>query len=135
MFKQRLLLGIVSGLLAGLAAFIYQRVYSKSLGIDFSDIAKPAGIIISCTVGCIVAALGYWVMEKLLKSKTEIIFNLLFAVLSFASILPAFAAKLPLDATSPELFPGMVIPMHFFPVLAFFTLEPIFIKPQSRKIF
>ena len=133
MLKQRLALGLVAGLMAGLAAFIYQRVYSSSLGVDFSNIAKPVGIFISSTVGCLIAALGYWILEKMLKDKTEIVFNLLFAVLSFASILPAFSTKLPLDITSPELFPGLVIPMHFFPALAFFTLEPLFIKNRKAN--
>lgn len=135
-FKPLVSLGVVSGALAGVAAFVYEKVYSSSLGIDFSNIAKPAAIIISCIVGCLVAAVGYWLMSKIFKDKTEPIFNLLFAVLSFLSILPAFAVKLPLDATSPELFPGMVIPMHFFPALAFFTIEPFFIKTKiaDRKV-
>ena len=131
MFKQLLFLGIVSGLLAGLAAFIYQRVYSTALGVDFSAIAKPAAVVISSTVGCIIAAVGYWILSKLLKGNTEPVFNLLFAILSFASILPAFSTKLPLDVTSPELFPGLVIPMHFFPALAFFTLEPLFFRNKK----
>ena len=133
MFKPLLFLGIVSGVLAGLAAFIYQRVYSSALGVDFSVIAKPAAVVITSTVGCIIAAVGYWILDKLLKDKTEPVFNLLFAVLSFASILPAFSTKLPLDIASPELFPGLVIPMHFFPALAFFTIEPLFIKNKKTN--
>lgn len=133
MFKRLLLLGITSGILAGIAALIYQKVYSSSLGVDFSGVAKPVGIVITNVIGCMIAACGYWILEKWLKNRTEVVFNLLFAVLSFASILPAFAAKLPLDITSPEMFPGMVIPMHFFPVLAYFTLEPVFIKMRTAN--
>jgi hypothetical protein len=128
MLKRLLLLGVVSGILAGIVALIYQKVYSSSVGADFSDIAKPAGIIISNIVGCIIAAFGYWILAKWLKNKTEIVFNFIFVILSFASMLPAFAVKLPLTVNSPELFPGLVIPMHFLPALAWFTLEPLFIK-------
>jgi hypothetical protein len=128
MFKRLLLLGITSGILAGIAALIYQKVYSSSLGVDFSSIAKPIAIIATNIIGCVIAACGYWILAKWLKDKTEIVFNFLFAILSFASILPAFAAKLPLEINSPEVFPGLVIPMHFFPVLAYFTLEPLFIN-------
>ncbi len=128
MLKRLLLLGIVSGVLAGIVALIYQKVYSSSVGADFSAIAKPVGIMISNIVGCLIAAVGYWILSKWLKGKTEIVFNFIFMILSFASMLPAFAAKLPLDVASPELFPGLVIPMHFFPALAWFTLEPLFIK-------
>ncbi len=132
MFKRLLLLGLISGVLAGIAALIYQKVYSSSVGADFSNIAKPVGIMISNVVGCIIAAVGYWILNKWLKEKTEIVFNFIFVILSFASIIPAIGAKLPLDVNSPELFPGLVIPMHFFPALAFFTIEPLFIKISEK---
>ena len=54
--------------------------------------------------------------------------NFVFAILTFASILGPFATKLPLDVEMPELFPGLTVPMHFFPALAWFTLKPLFIK-------
>ena len=128
MLKRLLLLGVVSGILAGIVALIYQKVYSSSVGADFSNIAKPVGIVMSNIVGCLIAALGYWILNKWLKAKTEIVFNFIFMILSFASMLTVFAAKLPLDVNAPELFPGLVIPMHFFPARAWFTLEPLFIK-------
>jgi len=134
MLKRLLILSVVSGLLAGIASLIYQKVYSTSLGVDFSKFAKPAGIVISCVVGCIIAALGYWLLNKLLKNKTEIVFNFIFAILSFVTIVGAFAAKLPLDTTSPELFPGLVIPMHFFPALAWLTLRPLFFNNNKEVV-
>jgi hypothetical protein len=137
MLKRLLLLGGVSGILAGVASVIYQRVYTSSLGADFSAIAKPAAIVISCIVGCLIAAFGYWLLDKWLKDKTEIVFNFIFVILSFASILSAFAVKLPLEVATPELFPGLVVPMHFFPALAWFTIKPLFLKNTEpyRKIF
>ena len=134
MLKRLLLLGVVSGILAGIASLIYQKVYSTSLGVDFSKIAKPVGIVISCVVGCLIAALGYWLLNKWLKNKTEIVFNFLFVILSFATIVGAFAAKLPLDTTSPELFPGLVRPMHFFPALAWLTLRPLFFNTNNPAV-
>ncbi len=132
MIRKVLLLAIISGILAGVASLIYQKVYTSSLGADFTKIAKPVGIMISCVTGNVLAGLGYWAADKWLKSKGEIIFNFIFAILSFATILGAFAAKLPLDTASPELFPGLVVPMHFFPALAWFTLKPIFIRNQTN---
>ncbi len=128
MLKRLLLLGVISGILAGVVALIYQKIYSSSVGADFSSVVKPVGVMISNIVGCVIAALGYWILSKWLKSKTEIVFNFVFVILSFASMLPVFAAKLPLTISSPELFPGLAIPMHFFPALAWSTLEPLFIK-------
>ena len=129
MFKKALLLGIISGLLAGVAALVYSRVYHSSLGADFTKVVWPVRIMAASLFGGVLAAIGYWAADRLLKEKGEIVFNLLFSILSFASLLAPFAAKLPLDIETPELFPGMVIPMHFFPALAWFTLKPLFIRP------
>jgi len=128
MFKKLLLLGAVAGLLAGIASLIYQKVYSASLGDGFTTIVKPVSVIAANVLGCLIAASGYMVLYKWLKDRGEIVFNFVFTILSFASIVAPFAAKLPFDIEAPELFPGLVIPMHFFPALAWFTLKPLFIK-------
>ncbi|MEO5891028.1 MAG: hypothetical protein ABIQ31_12285 [Ferruginibacter sp.] len=128
MFKNSLLLGAVSGILAGIASIIYQKVYAMSLGADFAGIAKPVTIILAAVLSSLVAASGYWLANKWLRNKGEIVFNLIFVIFSFASIFTAFGAKLPIDIEAPELFPGLVVPMHFFPALAWFTLKPLFIK-------
>ena len=75
MLKRLLLLGAVSGTLAGIACLVYQKAYASSLGADFSKIAKPAGIMISCIVGWLLAALGYSLLNRFLKNKTEVVFN------------------------------------------------------------
>lgn len=137
MLKKSLLLGAVSGILAAIASIIYQKVYTGSLGADFTAIAKPLNIVITSLVGSLVAATGYWLFTKWFKNKGEIIFNLVFVILSFASILGAFAFRLPFDIEMPELFPGLVVPMHFFPALAWFTLKPLFLQSYEpyKKIF
>jgi len=134
MVKRTLLLGLVSGLLAGIAALVYQKVYTSSLGADFSKIVKPAGIILTSVIGTLIASIGYWLLHKALKGKTDVVFNLLFAILTFASIIPAFGMKLPLDMETPELFPGLVIPMHFFPILAWMTLRPMFLRDAREYV-
>lgn len=128
MFKKLLLLGLVSGVLAGLAALIYQKIYVNSLGADFSAIVKPVNIVIVCTLAGLLASTGYGLLTKWLPRAGEIIFNFVLVILTFASILGPFATKLPLDIEMPELFPGLTVPMHFFPALAWFTLKPLFIK-------
>ncbi len=132
MFRKALLLGIVSGLLAGVAALVYAKVYHSSLGADFSKVVWPVRIILASLFGGVLAAIGYWAAIKLFATKGEIVFNLLFSILSFVTLLAPFATKLPLDIEAPELFPGMVIPMHFFPALAWFTLKPLFISAGQQ---
>ena len=128
MFKRLLLLGIVSGLLAGIAGIIYAHVYYTVNEADFSKVASTVNIIAGSLFGGVLAAIGFWVLDRWLKSKGEIVFNFIFSLLSFVTLLGPIAAKLPLDIQTPELFPGMVIPMHFFPALAWYTLKPLFIK-------
>ena len=131
MFKQALLLGIVSGLLAGIAGLVYAHLYFTINEADFSKVASTVRILSSSLFGGVLAAIGYTAILKWLKGKGEIVFNLLFTILSFASLLLPIAFKLPLKIETPELFPGMVIPMHFFPALGWYTLKPLFI-PSSQ---
>jgi len=130
MFKKALLLGIVSGLLAGIAGLIYAHLYYSINEADFSKVAPTIRIIASSLAGGVLAAIGFTILNKWLKRNGEIVFNLLFSIISFASLLMPIAYKLPTSLETPELFPGMVIPMHFFPALAWFTLKPLFIRGQ-----
>jgi hypothetical protein len=132
MFNKSLLLGIVSGVMAGIASLIYAKVYHSSLGADFSKVVTTVKIFALSIFGTVLAAIGYWMLNKWLRKSGEIVFNLLFAILSFASLLAPFATKLPLTLEAPELFPGMVIPMHLFPFMAWFTLKPFFFPGTYR---
>lgn len=137
MFKRSFLLGLVAGLLAGVASLVYQKVYASSLGTDFAGIVKPVSILTASLFMGLLAALLYWALTKWIGNKGEVVFNFLLVILSFAGILFPFAAQLPLDIEMPELFPGLVVPMLFFPALAWFTLKPLFIRSgeQYRKVF
>lgn len=128
MFKKALSLGIVSGFLAGMAGIIYAHLYYSINEADFSKVASSIRVIMSSLGGGVLAAIGFTLLNKWLKRNGEIVFNLLFSILSFASLLMPIAFKLPTSLETPELFPGMVIPMHFFPALAWFTLKPLFIR-------
>jgi len=103
-------------------------MYYKINEADFSRVASTVRILAASLFGGIVAAIGYTVLDKMLKAKGEIVFNFVFTLLSFASLLLpiGFRSNPPID--TPELFPGMVIPMHFFPALAWYTLKPLFIR-------
>jgi len=128
MYKRSLSLGLVSGVLSGLASVIYQHVYNAAVGADFSNIVTIVSIIIASIFGCSVAAIGYVWFSKWFKSKANQVFNLVFVVFCILTIVSPIAFKLPLTAQSPELFPGMAVPMHLFPPLAWLTLHPFFFK-------
>jgi ABC-type branched-subunit amino acid transport system permease subunit len=133
MFQRSLLLGIVSGALAGIAGIVYARLYYTVNEADFSTVASTFRIFAASLAGGIIAAMGFIVLERWLKSNGEIVFNLLFTILSFVSLLKPISHRLPLTIASPELFPGMVIPMHFFPALGWYTLKPLFFRRKRAR--
>lgn len=133
MFKRAFLLGLVSGILAGVASLIYTKVYFGTNEADFSKVASTVSVLAASTLGGVLAGLGYWLLYKLLKGRGEIVFNFVFTILSFATILTPLAARLPLEVEFPELFPGLAVPMHFFPALAWYTLKPLFIQQTVKN--
>jgi hypothetical protein len=125
-FKKAFLLAVISSVLSILASLIYNKVYSGSFYVDFSKIINPGSVIMNCLVGCTLMSLGYVLVMKWRPSLNIAWLNIVYTVLSFASIVMVLSFKLPLDIEFPELFPGLAIPMHFFPVLAFLTIVPFF---------
>jgi hypothetical protein len=134
MFKKVFFLGLTVGIMASVAAIIYNRVYHFALEADFSKLVNTGSIIGANIAVGLLAAIGYWFMKKWWKNKAENIFNFTLTILSFASILIPISATLPLDINTPELFPGLTVPMHFFPALAWFTLKPLFIKESITSV-
>jgi hypothetical protein len=126
MFKKYFIHGLLSGILAALAANIYYRIYFFATQADFSRILGVVRIIgLNILVSFLAAFLNYFLV-KWLKQRGDIVFNFLFSILSFALIIIPISISLPLDIKFPELFPGLAVPMIFFPALAWFTVVPLF---------
>lgn len=133
MTKSILLHGMIAGVLSGISGIIYQAIYEGMYFVDFSAIVNPGSIMSACLIGCILMSFGYIVLERLQRSNIKGWLNAAYMVLSFASILPAMGISLPLDTEFPELFPALVVPMHFFPVAIFFGLDPFFqVRAESK---
>jgi hypothetical protein len=124
--KKIFIHGIIAGALSAIASLIYFKLYQTTLDTKFDKIINIGSIIGSSIFGCLLMSLGYFILLKLKKENLKGLLNIIISVLSFASIIGVISMTLPLDIESPELFPGLVIPMHFFPALAFFALEPFF---------
>ena len=120
--------GIVSGILAATAGWLYFKLYQTILGTSFKSIINIGSIAGSSIFGCLLMAIGYSFLLKFKREKFKGILNIIISVLSFASVIIPISISLPLVIEAPELFPGLVVPMHFFPALAFFTIEPFFLK-------
>ena len=134
MFKRIFFLGLTSGIMAALAAIIFQRVHQFATYTDFSKLVSVQLLVAINTSVCVLAAIIFWALIKWLGRKGEIIFNFLFSIASFASIAWSFAVILPFDIQFPELFPGLTVPMHFFPALAWFTMRPLFNMQRKQPV-
>ena len=130
--KKGILLGITSGILAGGVGTLYNAIYNEAFYTDFSSVLNPSGIFIASIIGCLLMGLGYVIAARLKRPLLMPILNVLYCILSFASIIGVLDFKLPLTV-DPEGFPGLAIPMHFFPALSFLALVPFFWKYESRN--
>lgn len=128
MFKKIFYMSLATAVFSAVACLVYNKVYIFALGPDFSKVVNTGSLIAFNVAGCMAAGIGYWLLQKALGTKTEIVFNVAFMLLSFASIMAPLAISLPLDVQTPELFPGLAVPMHFFPLIGWFTLKPILLK-------
>lgn len=134
MFTKSLLVGVTAGILSGVAGIIFSIVYKEVMFVDFSPVISSFNIVGASLFGCVLASIGYWLLTKMTPKFGEIIFNLLFVMISFASILGPIMFKFPpeLDVKGIDeilmYFQPFTITLHFFPALIWFAVKPIFIS-------
>jgi type III secretory pathway component EscS len=131
--KKYLLHAITAGALAGIAGVVYLQIYQSLYLVDYSLVISAPAIVSSSFIGTILMSLGYFAADRLRKPTLRIVLNLVFILLSFLSILPVMLMSLPLEVEFPELFPGLAVPMHFFPALFFLGVSPVFYKLDVRN--
>lgn len=126
MFKQAFFHGLAASLLAAIVAIIYNRIYFFATEADFSKIINIGSITGISVMVCMLATFMYFGLTTWLNKPGEIIFNFLFSIISFGCVMVPISISLPLSIKTPELFPGLAVPMVFFPALAWYTLKPLF---------
>lgn len=126
MFKKIFFHSLLAGVLAAVAGIIYNRIYFFATAVDYSKVLNLASICGLSIAASLAAGFVFWLLTTWLKKKGEIIFNFLFSMGSFACVAIPISISLPLDVQFPELFPGLAVPMVFFPVIAWMTVRPIF---------
>ena len=126
MFKRIFFHGIAASTLAAIAAIIYNRIYYFATEADFSKVINLGSIAgFSLAVGMVITFVYFGLITWLPKAGS-IVFNCLLTITSFACVMVPISISLPLDVKTPELFPGLAVPMVFFPALAWYTLKPLF---------
>jgi hypothetical protein len=126
---------IIAGTLATIVNLIHNSCYSNAYLADFSSVVNTGSIIGASFFGCILASVAFYFSRKLLKLKGEIIFSILFFILSFASFFGPYYVTLPetIDVDNQLLFAGLVLPMHLFPALAWFVTKVFFTKSYAKE--
>jgi hypothetical protein len=117
--------------MAASAAIIYSRIHYFATAADFSAIINPGTMISFCLMVCLIFSIAYYFITGFMKRKGIIIFHLLISILSFAAVIIPISISLPLSIRNPELFPGLAVPMIFFPALAWFTFKPLFLPGEK----
>ncbi len=92
-----ILLGVTSGIVASGVSMLYNKVYSDAFYIDFHTVLNASGMIMACMIGCILMALGYVIAARLKRPLLIPILNVLYCILSFASIIGVLSFKITLD--------------------------------------
>lgn len=128
MTKAIFIQSLVAGILAAIAANIYNQIYFFATQIDYSNIINVWSLIALNLFVSLVAGILYWLLQTFFRIKGAIIFNFVYSIGSFACLIIPLAITLPLSTPFPELFPGLTVPMVFFPVIAWMTIDPLFKK-------
>ena len=126
MFKRAFVHGLLAAAISSIAAVIYNRIYFFATEADFSRVINYSSMIGISILICMIATFLSFGLEKWLGKKGQIVFNFLFSILSFACVVIPISLTLPLDIKTPEIFPGLAVPMIFFPAMAWYTLQPLF---------
>jgi hypothetical protein len=127
MFRKHFYHGLTSGIMAALAAIIYDRIYLFATQTDFSGVINLGTMISLNLIICLIFSIACYYFTSIFAGKGIIALHLLISILSFAAVIIPISISLPLSVRNPELFPGLAVPMVFFPALAWFTLKPLFI--------
>ena len=118
--------GALSGIMAAVAAIIYSRIYHFATLTDFSGIINIGTITSVNLIICLLFSVAYYFFMMIAKSKGVVYFHIMISVLSFAAVIIPISVSLPMSVKNPELFPGLAVPIVFFPALAWFTFKPLF---------
>ena len=87
MTKGILIQSLVTGILAAIAANIYNQIYFFATEVDYSSIINPGSLIGLNLAVSLFAGLIYWLITALFKTWGGIIFNFIFSICSFAQLI------------------------------------------------
>src|ERR1035437_9229677 len=127
MFKKIFFHSLIAGILASVAGLIYNRIYFFATEADFFRGLNTGSIIGLNIMVCLVAGMVFLEFGKASEEKGEVVFwFFLLSIISFGCVIIPILISMPLKVQSPELFPGLAVPMVFFPAMPWYPVKPLF---------
>lgn len=134
MFRNIFLLAVSTSILATIACMAYATMYF-SLLVDFSEVLGIVKVLTNCVLVSMAACIVFYIINAIIKKANiaEFLFNLIVTFVSIATVFLILKSDDPEFKNEDALlmidyYKGFVMPMLFFPALAWFTLKPLFIK-------
>ena len=126
MYRNIFYQSLAAGALSSLCGWIYSRIHFFATQADFSAVLHPLSIAGYCMIISFIIGFTCWLIQAVFKKNQSMIFNPVIAVINFAAVIIPISISLPLTVQFPELFPGLAVPMIFFPLIAWHTVQPFF---------
>ena len=132
-----------SGLLAALACFLYATFYYTL--VDFSEGLSKVVIFITffknCFLSAIIMSVIYYLLKGFLLKQgilADLFSGLLFSAATVALVFYVLKMQDPVFKTEDaqlfvDFYKGFLMPMLFFPILAWFTLKPLFLLKTASE--
>ncbi len=115
-------LGLTSALCSSAIGTLYTYFYYQLL-FDFSTVMPIWKVVFGLISYSLILFYVHQVCTKVIKQNPTFWFGLTFSLLTFVSILYPMMERVYVDAS--EFYPGFVIPLHFLPILMFFTFHQL----------
>jgi len=115
-------LALISALCASFLGVLYTSIYYQLL-FDFSTVLPIWKIAFGLISFTLILFYVHLLCKKVLKRNPTFWFGLTFSMLTFVSILYPMMERVYVDAS--EFYPGFIIPLHFLPILMFFTFHQL----------
>ncbi len=115
-------LALTSAFCASFIGMLYAFTYYQLL-FDFSTVLPIWKIAFGLISFTLILWYVHLIFLKVFKKNPTFWFGLTFSSLTFVSILYPMMQRVYVDAS--EFYPGFVIPLHFLPILMFFTFHQL----------
>ncbi len=131
MLKSRIIHPLVAGVFASFVTIVFGMAYEKATAIEGAQLdslreAIPMlHLFIVPIVACLLASLGYYLLQKIGSKWGSFLFYFLFAAVSIITSFGIFSVYNLHEEIQYTIY-GYAMPMHYFPFLSWVAFKPLF---------